>query len=211
MSTLVRPYCTRAQVQAELRNTDVALNDWLDQCINLASRRVEEWCSTDFWHHDHSSSALAIPNEWVLGNEIFFPWAIQASPAVVLVYTEDSIVINAEDYTVYGGINSSTNVIERFGRIKTGLELPTPGHKQLLTITGKFGTTLESSLSTESPPANLPASVNRACVLIASAWSMRNQKQIIALGGERAELFSNEVPKEVRGLLARWKVHRANL
>lgn len=225
---LYKPYATLMQVQAELRNEEPEDVDAIKNAINSASRMMDEFCNTDFWYHDHSGTGLRILPEWVQGDAIFLPWPIKTVTEVKdslarYVYPEDvyTLMLGRIANLADGGVTGNGSVI----RVRSPLSAlaaaggayseelseafwpQARGASPVLTLKGTFGYTLATPASTLVMPTDLPALVNRACVLTAAALSGLNHKRTVGAGGERTEIFTTSLPSEVKVLLRRWKIH----
>ena len=205
MSTaLVRPYCTLAQVQKETRNDSTEEEDIMGECINRASRFVEEYCRADFWKHDHSASPLEIGEEMIVATTIYLPWPIVSLSLVEDITGDNAVTISTDDYRVRTGL-SANDTAEHRGMVVNSGRWPTVSHKNSLRLTGVFGYTLAAVSPTSVPPTNLPAAVNRAVVMLASTMSGSYNKQWRDAGGQVQEMLVSNVPKEVFDLLKRWR------
>jgi hypothetical protein len=205
MPTLSRPYCTLEQVQAETRNTEAGVEDTMRTAINLASRFIEQHCRADFWEHDHTTTPLPIPAEWIAKGSIYLPWPIVSVSLLEDISGSTAVQISADDYKVRGGLDANGGVMHR-GMIYYSGELPTLAYKDTLRATGMFGYTLADTDPDETPPVNVPAAVNRACTLIASTWSAEYRKQWHDSDGMQQEMLQTNVPKEAYSLLSRWRI-----
>jgi len=57
---LVNPYCSVADVQAEIKNAAAALVDEITRAINRASRWIDDWKARDYFLHDYSVTPLTL-------------------------------------------------------------------------------------------------------------------------------------------------------
>ena len=185
-TALYRPYCTLAQVQKETRNVDTAQADWFRQCVNAASRAVEDFTRRDFWYHDHSSTALEVKDEWVAKSRIVLPW-----PIITLTEIEqEDDMVDSENYrfenrTIYG----AEDWVSR-------------DYEVTLLVKGTFGYVITAETA---PPTNLPADLQRACVLIAAAWTAFNRKEVVGGEGGRESVLDTKFPAEATRLLNRYR------
>lgn len=214
--TLVRPYCTIADVQQECGNSDPAENTWYRDCINQASRYVEEVCGRDFWYHDYSGETTgegenavtapfySVPRADVIGDQIFLPFPI-ITLSSLWVYadrtaepTEADLWLPSE-YTWENG---------KLGRaIITSEDGPFGEHpfRGAVRLAGYFGFLLSAENPDSTPPIFLPASIRRATWLIASAISGNRSVEEIGLDGSKVSLLEKSIPKEALTLLAPFK------
>lgn len=193
--SLSNPYCTLVQLQREIKNTDADSDDtvlaWHQDCINRASRFVDQYTHRDFLFHDYSSTALPVEPRWILGNEIWFPWPIKTLTEL----TVDEVAQSTEDYTFRAGKRKLVNVED----------LPVVEYQSgYVSVKGTFG--YGTGADTTSPPvdANFPAAITRATVLIAAAFTADNRKEVAALDGTRTSLLDTNIPDEAIRLLNRW-------
>lgn len=211
-TTLLYPYCSLSDVQKETRNSDTNLEDWFKECINRASRAVDEFTHTNFKFHDHASAALSVLRRWVIGHEIWLPWPIITLTEV----KENNIVIDPAWYYYEGGRQSIARITNSLpialgmpvagefsadGEIGgSGPRWTIPGGVFTLTLKGTFG---YYAATTSDVPALIPESVRRATTLIASAWTMWNRKEVVGGDGDRQSILDSRVPREALALLER--------
>lgn len=208
---LDKPYCTEVEVRAELRNEDTEVQDQVLTAINTASRMIDDWCRTDFWRHDHSSTKLDVPPSWLVGNQVFLPWPIVSITAVEEVSWSDQGVATVTDvesykYSMEGVVSGAR--IERYGVLNFTYKPYRDPARVTLRLTGIFGTALAVSDPTTQPPTNLPSTVKRAAVLCAAAISGLFLKvSSNPIDSSRTEVFDSRVPAEVPRLLKRWRIN----
>jgi|SRR6185503_10888249 len=225
-TTLFYPYTSLAAVQQETKNRDSDKEDWFKECINNASRIIEEELRRDFRFHDHTSSALTVKSSWFAGQEIFLPWPILTLTEVKI--NEDD-ALSSDDY-IYenGALNKGNAVIRRRGAgwgsdadvIIIGgslfdseeygsLDRPTKAYPdRTLTkvyLKGTFGYALVSS-STAVTPVDIPEKVKRAATLTAAAISGYMRKEIMGMDGERQSLMDTRIPPAAWALIKNLKV-----
>lgn len=205
--TLLRPYCTLADVQQETANNESTREDTLKQAINDASRFVDQHCRCDFWKHDHTASPLSIPNDWVAGDQIFFPWPIVSLTKLEDITSEDNpIELDTDTWHAETGINSVTGAAEKRGLVTSSSRFTIYKHQVSLRATGVFGYALAAGNPTDAPPTNLPTAVKRATMLIAAAYSGVWKKRWRDPNGDQQETLVTNVPKEAFNLLSRWRI-----
>ena len=224
--TLDRPYCTLAEVQAELRNAETDQEDAIKTAINQASRLVDDRCNTDFLQHDHSSTPLDVQPWMVQGDRIFLPWPI--IEITEIKETVSGTVYDASNYKVMfgtldnlagGKVTGNGEIIMLASAVSTlaasqGAQAdekplwPVPGTGVFIAIKGKFGYAPQGGGTPDwtAPPPTIPAAIRRATVMIAAALSGLNMRRTIDNQGSRSEFFSTNIPKEVEPLLTRWKI-----
>jgi hypothetical protein len=124
--TLVNPYCTRAEVQAELKNTDStqAVLDDIDLAINMASRWVDNYLHRDFFQHDHSSSALVLHqhSHQVIHDTVYLSGPVISLSEVkigdnLLVQDTDFLVVNPQAWELGGARMIRTGWSDQIGRL----------------------------------------------------------------------------------------------
>lgn len=186
---LSNPYCTLAQLQEEVRNNKATENDWFSECINTASRWVEEECGRDFWFHDHSSSALVVHPSYIVGDMICLPWPILTLTEVA----DDGYVVPSDEYYVDG------SAIHRDGEWSRYL------WKRTITLKGTFGYTLDVTNPTTTPPTGLPKGIQRATVLVAAAHSIRNNRTVVGADGNTESVLNTTIPQEAFRQIARYR------
>lgn len=195
---LVKPYCTVAQVQKELRNSDADAAGWLEDCINAASRYVDDWRGRDYWFHDHASSPLVIRGamESWLDDTVL---ELLYSPIITLTrVAEGSTVLVAETGYVIrrarAGYDMENDALIRIG----GSWLKGYTTADAISLTGTFG---YYSVSTQIMSPDTPPNINKATILIAAAFSTMDQKDIISADGMRDRIATKEIPRQVAALL----------
>lgn len=209
-ATLLRPYTTLAEVQRETKNSGYELGDWYIDCINLASRYIEQKCKKDFWFHDHTSDPYKVDRRRVLYDKVFLPFPI-LTLTEVRVFTDIGEPNNSND--IWGPDEyffvEGENVIEAEHEFYWKY-VGAPGRfgnypfKGFLWLKGTFGYPLADIDPNTNPPPTIPAEVRRAATLIASAFSDELHKEQVGLDGTRVELLDTRVPAEARAMLKRW-------
>ena len=191
---LINPYCTVAQVQSELRNTDSALTTQLENAINEASRWIDEYKGRDYFLHDHSSSGLVIPQyrpDLIIGASLFLPY----TPIITITSVTTTIGGVAEAWV----LDTDHVVDTELGRLIAidggwGLYLLT----DKVTIVGQFG---YAQASAAAVPSTIPLHITRACIGLAAAWSGHNQKEVVGLDGAKEQVVDKKIPKDVLTIL----------
>lgn len=204
---LHKPYCTVRQVQAHTRNSDAGLNDKYVECINRASRFIEEHCFRDFWFHNHLTTESApnnvyrIPRHHIAGESVYFPWPVLSAVNVWVRLRNESrdasTLLDPNEWTVDNAGFSGRIILDK------PLEFDYKGHVE---VEGTFGYTLQPGSDPELfVPLDIPSGVNHACILVAAAWSTEYRVQQIGLDGGRTELLDDKIPKEALRLLSRFR------
>lgn len=193
---LVNPYCSVAAVQEELHNKDNEKIPWLEDCINQASRFVDEWRGRDYYQHDHSSAALIIRSaidSCVEETVIRLPYW----PIIELTEVKEAntVLVLGTDYIIArSGNDIVQDMLVRVGR-DWALGVIDSESVQL---TGKFGYAQATSAAV---PTGIPAHVSKATCLLAAAFSTMNQKEIISADGLRDRIATTSIPPQVATLL----------
>jgi hypothetical protein len=216
--TLLRPSCTRDDVQQITRNEDSDNNDAFDAAINLASRWIEERTHRVFWFHDHTSTPLIVRRGDVIKGEIFLPFPIVTLTQLATYESDDSDedVWAADEYwwenQSIGGTISSAGGAGQYRKhiAEGGSFIPYPNKLGMkVKLTGTFGWGSDAATPT-SPRSNIPAAVSRAAAMIAASFSELNHKQEISLDGGVTELLETSIPSEARNLLKPYKLRHRN-
>lgn len=210
MSALNKPYCTLLDVQSETKNSEPENDSLYIECINLASRYMEERCRRSFWYLDATTSPYRVPRFSIIGNDILLLF-----PIIDL----DQVRVE-EDPTVIPSANSALSQIEYYyeeGRSTinisstVALSYPFQGRIDLL---GKFGYELEKDEAGHSiltlPPKTLPSAIRRATTIVAAAWSNQRRVENVALDGSKSLILDNTVSKEVDNLINQWVFRAKN-
>ena len=190
---LVNPYCTVAQVRAELRNTSSSIETTIEEVINAASRYIDEFKGRDYYLHDHLTDPLIIDadGQCVVDDWIFLPYRPVIS--VTEVRVGDEVWVENEDYRVKP---------DRIISLK-GAWPKSNDPDCYIQIKGKFG---YEQTGPADVPTGIPDNINKAAVLIAAALSGHNQKEIVALDGTRDSILDKNIPKTAMTLLGHGKV-----
>lgn len=185
---LVNPYCSVAQVQAELRNTDAALNDALVRAINAASRYIDQYKGRDYFKHDHSSSPVVVDvfSRAVYGQTLYLPF----SPIISLSEVKEggAVLVQDQDYVIRG---------DSLRRLSGHWSVGEPPDN-VIELNGVFGYQQTTSADV---PVGIPLTINQAAVLIAAALSGQNSKEVINLDGGKSSVIDKAIPKTAYDLL----------
>lgn len=197
--SLVNPYCTVAQVQAELSNTASALavaGGELEDAINQVSRHIDNWMGRDYYQHDYSSTPLKFNGrntESVIGDTLWLKY----SPIILLttvtvngeVWVEDTDFIRVED-------EKGSRLISLNGNFC----LSTSDLTERIELIGKFGYVQASSAAV---PTGIPLTITKAAILGAAALSGHNQKEVVSPTGDKSTVVSKDFPKAFYELLGK--------
>jgi hypothetical protein len=202
--TLLNPYCTLSDAQAEAGTTDDASADELIVEINKASRWIDEHCNRDFLYHNHASSPLVVSESWCAGNVIYLPWP-------VLTLTEITIgtaTFAATEYRVTRRPGSATSKIERNGTWlpEEKFSASPPVMAPQITLRGTFGFTPAATNPAGNPSPEIPATIVQACAAIAAIRSGQVRKEINIPGGGREAVTVRAVPKPVMDSLGKFRI-----
>ncbi len=194
---LSKPYCTVADVKSYTGDSDLGTGT-CEEAINYASRFVEQHCRRSFWYQDHSSTAFTVDYRDITPEIIYLPW-----PIITLteVKQEDS-VLEADAYTGMsdGRIRLRKNSKSIWRAISRNKYL---FNDELdITIKGTFGYTISG---TTAPPtdADFPASVRRATVIIASAFTDENEE--VNIFGQGTPIPQKDIQEEAFKLLKEYR------
>ena len=194
---LSNPYCTVADVKSYTGDSDLGTGP-CEAAINYASRFVEQHCRRSFWYQDHSSTAFTVDYRDITPEIIYLPW-----PIITLteVKQEDS-VLEADAYTGMsdGRIRLRKNSKSIWRAISRNKYL---FNDELdITIKGTFGYTISG---TTAPPtdADFPASVRRATVIIASAFTDENEE--VNIFGQGTPIPQKDIQEEAFKLLKEYR------
>lgn len=196
--SLINPYCTVAQVQAELRNDDSALTTEIEEAINQASRWIDDWKGRDWLLHNHSVTALELDkhDSWVFLNEVLY---LPFTPIITLtsVTVAGELWVAGTDYVVKDGATPNARLVAVDGH------WPLVCPPDNISIVGQFG---YAQASAAAVPTGLPLHVNKAAILIAAAFSGHNQKEVIGLDGAKSTVIDKAIPKTAMALLGSPKI-----
>ena len=194
---LSKPYCTVADVKSYTGDSDLGTGT-CEEAINYASRFVEQHCRRSFWYQDHSSTAFTVDYRDITPEIIYLPW-----PIITLteVKQEDS-VLEADAYT--GMSDGRIRLRKNSKSIRRAISR----NKYLfndaldITIKGTFGNTISG---TTAPPtdADFPASVRRATVIIASAFTDENEE--VNIFGQGTPIPQKDIQEEAFKLLKEYR------
>lgn len=210
MPDLLRPYTARADVQRETKNSGSELDDWYDECINFASRWIEEKCKRDFWFHDHTSAPLKVHRRRVMEDRALLTYPILTLTEVRVFSDieqpdEDNDVWEADEYYFEEGERTLFAEEETDWRFAGS-----PGRfgsypfRGFMWLKGTFGYPLASSDPDSTPPPTIPAGIRRAATLVAASISAEQHKEQVGLDGVRVELLDTSIPKEAQRLVYRF-------
>ena len=194
---LSKPYCTVADVQSYTGDSSISTSTCED-AINNASRFVEQHCRRSFWYQDYTSSHFTIDYRDITPEMIFLPW-----PIITLteVKQEDS-VLETDAYTGMsdGRIRLRKNSSSywqsiRRNKYQFNAELD-------IKIKGTFGYAI-SGVTAPPTDADFPASVRRATIIIASAFTDENEEA--AIFGQGNPIPIKDIPEEAHKLLKEYR------
>lgn len=204
--SLTNPYCTVAEVQAEMRNSDSEYLTAIENAINNASRYIDEWVGHDFLYHDYLSNAYKVR---ILGYALHFPWPI-------ISITEIAIkggVLDLTDLEIEGYSADLSGVLTGSGsNVRNGFISGDPealsfasNETRRASVKGTFGWALDVGDPTGTPPPTLPSTIRRAAILIASHWSGEYRVERAGFDGTRVSLSTDDIPAEAMKLIQRHK------
>lgn len=190
---LSKPYCTVADVRSYTGDPDITTSTCED-AINSASRFVEQHCRRSFWYQDYSSTPFLVDYRDITPELIYLPW-----PVITLTEVkQEDTVLQTDSYQGLsdGRIRLRKNtesIWQSISRNKYAFN-----YQLDITIKGTFGYTVSSNTA---PPTdeNFPASVKRATVLIASAFTNENTEANPF--GQGTPVPLKDIPDEAYNLL----------
>jgi hypothetical protein len=188
MTTLDRPYCSLEDVQKETRNSDNENSEWYRTCINRASRWVEDYTRRVFRFQDKQANGYTVRERDIAGDCVYLPWPVITVDSVAV----DGVTVPSADYVYYAG--------DRFIRLRAG-DWPSTHN---MVVKGTFGYGASTDTSTDVP-SDLPASVRRACIIVAGAWSHEKRREVVTPEGDTTSLLDERIPDEAKQLLNRWR------
>lgn len=203
---LTNPYTTLLRVQKETRNSKPDKVEWLETCINDASRIIDDFTNRTFFLHDHTAEPLEVQPAWVVDKEIYLPFPIVSLDSISV----EGETLPATDWrtrslSLNGAVGHVNSSWVTAGRSEGGCRSNDPYERPIL-LTGTFG---YEAPDTETPSPALPASITRAATLIAAALSGLNQKEVLTLEGDRDTQAEYRIPSEAKMLLKRFKRHNS--
>lgn len=214
-TTLLHPYCTLAQVQAECENNDPECREAFHVAINSASRWIDWHCRRDFLYHDHTTEPLSVKQSWLARHVIYLPWPILSLTEVKTGYGANLTALAAGEYSFENPLHGATSRIfraapwqpaEAFTRLvppERVFELP-----PAITLKGDFGYAPaltgegeEATVDPTRPSPALPSPINRACTVLAAVWSGKARKDIVDASGTRQSVAMKNVPTQIMEML----------
>jgi hypothetical protein len=185
---LENPYCSVAQVQEQIRNTDASLNSAIETAINRASRYIDDYKGRDYFLHDHTTDPVVCR----LGEGIFCRHFLYLpfSPVISGLAVKVNGVLWAEDVDYVR--------VGTFKLVSINGPWPVTCAQDKVELSGKFGYDQATSADI---PTKLPGNINQAAILVAAAFSAHNQKDSVGLDGSKVSITDNSIPRAVSDLL----------
>jgi hypothetical protein len=198
---LTNPYCTLEAVQRETGNSDSEQEAWFENCINGASRWIDDHCNRDFLLHDHAATAYTVKHGEVVGDLICLSWPILTLtevktgalviPAQNYYFDAGSRTIRTRDGSLWGARKGSLPFAPSSSSGMYSISVTAP--REPITIKGTFGY------------ATPPTAVSMACAKIASAWSHEKRRERSAMDGSRVSILDERIPDDALALLKRYR------
>lgn len=198
---IVNGYCSLASLRRETGNSDTDLDDWFSECINMASRWIDDHCYRDFFEHDYAPPAqpyTVLPSD-VIADQIFLPWPIKTLTEVKIgdfiadpdryVFAVGKRSIRLRDGDPWIPKNTTVYPMSPLLRVTYAT-----GGSSTITVAGTFGF------------AAVPAAVSTACVRIAAAWSQEKRRERVSMDGQRTSLLDQRIPDDALTLLKRFRL-----
>ena len=186
------PYCTRAEVQAEIRNAS-ASNDVVDLAIESASRWIDCYLGRDFIDRDFRTVPFLATrfNSVIAGAELYLPYRPISSMQSVEIISGFPLTLGAE-----WQVDSAAGILFRIGN-----DWPVPErNSDGVRVFARFG---YPQATVETVPTGMPAHVRRAAVLAASAATGLMRVDQIGLDGQPVTLTRTDIPDAVIQLLGK--------
>lgn len=208
-TTLLNPYCSLADVQAECENHDAADAESMLSAINSASRFIDASCRRDFLWHDASVTPYSVPDAMIARETIYLPWPVAELSKITS--TQDGIeeTIDSKTYRTKVALGNCTTRIVLGGKWidATNVDLAGMTSGSIITIPpeiriyGKFGFAPIHEGTTDAPSPGLPGNVRRACTVIAACWSGKLRKQVHDFNGGSSMVAQKSIPKDIMAIL----------
>jgi hypothetical protein len=183
-----RAYCTIADVQAELKNTDADLVPAIEMAIASASAFIVEYKGRDYDVHEFASDSplvIRASDRLAFARSLFLPY----SPVIEITSLEQAtlpLVEGTDWYMQHGAKGVLTNI--------TATWAPGDADGEEIKIVGRFGyTALDGD--------DFPQEIRSACAQIAAALTGHNTKDVIGLDGQRTSITIRDIPKPAQELL----------
>ena len=194
---LSKPYCTVADVQSYTGDSSISTSTCED-AINYASRFVEQHCRRSFWFQDYTSTQFTVDYRDITPEMIFLPWPIITLTEVM----QEESVLETDAYTGMsdGRIRLRKNSKSYWQSIRRNKYL---FNAELdIKIKGTFGYAI-SAVTAPPTDADFPASVRRATIIIASAFTDENEEA--AIFGQGNPIPIKDIPEEAYKLLKEYR------
>lgn len=214
---LINPYCSVADVQAELKNHNTAFgsdvaSDVITLAINRASRWVDDYKARDYFLHDHSSTVLTITlwDAITMENRLYLPF-----PNIITLteVVEGGITLTLNTDFIYEYDRKRREVIALIrlgGSLVSFLtsENMSPDPRWMIgeppsgvvTLKGKFGYDQATSAAV---PTGIPQEIQWATIQVAAAFTGHNRKEVVGVDGTKESIIDRSIPKTVYDLLGR--------
>ena len=192
---LYRPYCTVADVQKYIRNSELATSLYED-AVNMASRHVEKICQKDFWSHTYTTSdPYRLRDDEITEDGLYLRWPIVSISQIVI--DGDVQSTDAYDFQSDAGLYNRSSFIRN---VDMDDLFDADLYPFKVQVAGVFGYTISDE---ENIPTDeyFPAGVRRAATIIAGAFTNKNQKDEIGIDGKRQSLLDTTIPSEAMKLL----------
>lgn len=207
-SSLLRPYCTIADVKAYIKNH--TLDDAVyTLAINLASRAIDKWCERDFWYREET---YCLQDDEITEEGLYLRWAIRELSSIRVnneLQSQDSYYFTTITSDPFGSNSFIKNLAMRLYNTTAQEESAVTQAKRIgfakkVEVTGVFGYSIESE---NKMPIDeyFPSAVRRACSIIAGVFTNHNRREEVGVDGQRQSLLSTEIPDEVKKLLKKYK------
>lgn len=185
--SLTNPYCSVAQVQEELRNTEPELVGVIEDAINQASRFIDEYKGRDYFEHDHTTVAAVVRefDHAVADHFLYLPYW----PVIEL----EEVTVNSEAWTV-----DTDFLVDNERLVSLRGNWPVLCVSDKVELVGRFGYAQETD---EDVPTGIPSEVTRAAILLAAAFTGHNSKEVVGVDGSKSQVIDKAISKTVFTLL----------
>lgn len=198
------PYCTIEDVWRETRNAGPELTEKYIDCIDLASRYVEDYCRRDFKYHVYEGDDFYRVNQRaVLLDEVYLPFPIlELNGLWVHDHGKAPAEGQAWESSDYFYTESQTASRSSIRTANNSLQFGEYPFRQVMSLQGKFGYTKEAG---EIISSKLPSSIRKATAVIAATISVERRLEQTNLEGNRIELIELIIPRDTFDMLKRFR------
>jgi hypothetical protein len=208
---LENPYCVVSDVARETGNSDPALFEVYEMCINSASRFIDIYTNRDFLPHNFTSEPFIPKESQIAGRHLLLPWKIRSIESIkvetlelddqLYEYDGRAIILKAPNQL-------HSNQLRNYATYIVRADSKWPKTKNAIEVYGEFGYTPPDSWDGESaleaPCSDIPASIKIACSKIAASWSLERRRERGTMDGERVSVLDDRIPEDAYKLIKRF-------